>query len=88
MEEHVYNDSFFDATNIRKNAQNYSSESEGLLRKMVSKKPFMNWEIRYMNGNGKMKLSTLSTYIKRVFEHNRNREKSVTYAVNGKQQLN
>ena len=41
-----------------------------------------------MNGNGKMKLSTLSTYIKRVFEHNRNREKSVTYAVNGKQQLN
>ena len=31
---------------------------------MVSKKLFMNQEIRYYNGNGEINLSTVSDYIK------------------------
>ena len=34
-------DMFFGVTNIRENVQNYSSEFEGLLHKMVLKKPFI-----------------------------------------------
>ena len=37
----VNGDVFFKATNIRKNVQNDSSEFEGLIHKMVPKKPFM-----------------------------------------------
>ena len=60
----IYNDSFFESTNIMKNVQNDSSRFEGSLHEMVSKKPFMNQEISYMNGNGEMKLSTLYAYTK------------------------
>ena len=44
--------------------QHYYSWFEGLLHKMMSKKPFMNQEIRYINGNGGSKLCTMSDYIK------------------------
>ena len=47
-----------------KNVQNDSSRFEGSLHEMVSKKPFMNQEISYMNGNGEIKLSNVSDYIK------------------------
>ena len=60
-------DSFFEATNVRKNVKNRSSEFEGLLKKMVSNKPFINQEKSYINGNGEMKISTVSAYIKEFF---------------------
>ena len=54
----VNSDIFFEVTNIRKNVQNDSSEFEGLLHKMVSKKPFVIQVICYINGNGEIKLCT------------------------------
>ena len=50
---------FLGVTNIRTNAQNDSSDFEGLLQKMVSKKTFMSQEIYYINGNGERKLCTV-----------------------------
>ena len=55
---------FFGVTNIRTNVQNDSSEFEGLLHKMVSRKTFTNQEICSINGNGEIKLCTVSAYIK------------------------
>ena len=60
----INSDMFFEVTNIRTNAKNYCSEFEGLLHKMVSKKPFMIQEICYINGNVEIKLCTVSSYIK------------------------
>ena len=60
----VNSDVFFSVTNIRTNVQNYSSDFERLLHKMVTKKKFMSQEICYMNGNGERKLCTVSEYIK------------------------
>ena len=60
----VNSDMFFEVTNIRKNIQDYSSEFEGLLHDMLSKKPFMSQVICYINGIGKRKLFTVSEYIK------------------------
>ena len=60
----VYTDSFFKVTNIRKNVQNYSSEFDGLIHKMVSKEPFINQEIIYINGKDELELYTVSDYIK------------------------
>ena len=60
----VNNDIFFEVTNIRTNVQNDSSEFEGLLNKMVSKKPFMIQVICYINENDKRNLRTVSAYIK------------------------
>ena len=39
--------------------QDDSSDFEGLLHKMVPKKPCMNQEISYIIGNGKSKLFTV-----------------------------
>ena len=47
----VYTNLFFEVTNIRENVQNDSSEFEGLLHQMVSKKTFMSQDICYINGN-------------------------------------
>ena len=60
-----YTDMFFEVTNIRTNVQNYSSEFEGLLHKMVPKKPITSQEICYINGNCERKLCTVFSYIKR-----------------------
>ena len=60
----VFTDSFFEVTNIRTNMQNDSSDFEGLLQKMVYKKPFMNQEMGYINDNVEGKLCTVSAYIK------------------------
>ena len=60
----VNSDMFFGVTNIRTNVQNDSSEFEGLLHEMVSKKPFISQYICYINGNGERKLCTVSAYIK------------------------
>ena len=49
----VNSDMIFGDTNIRTNVQNDSSEFEGLLHEMASKKPFMSQDICYINGNGK-----------------------------------
>ena len=38
----VYADSFFEATNIRKNVQNDSSDFEGLIQEMMFREPFIN----------------------------------------------
>ena len=57
-------DIIFEVTNIRTYVQNDSSEFEGLLNKMVSKKPFMSQVVCYINGNGEKHLRTVSTYIK------------------------
>ena len=57
---------FFEVTNIRTNVQNDSSEFEGLLRKMMPKKPFMSQVICYINGNGEGKLCTMLSYIKEL----------------------
>ena len=57
-------DMFSEVTNIRINPQKYSSEFEGILYKMVPKKPFMSQEICYINGNCKRELCTVSEYIK------------------------
>ena len=62
----VYTDLFFKATNIWKNVQNVSLYFEGLLHKDISKEPFINQEISYINGNLEMKFSTVSDYIKKV----------------------
>ena len=51
---------FFGVTNIWTNVQNDSSEFEGLLDEMVSKKPLMIQEIFYINWNGERKLCTMS----------------------------
>ena len=64
VEKIIHTDLFWEATNIRKKSQNDSSEFEGLLHKMMSKKPFINQEISYINIGGRMKLSTMSNYIK------------------------
>ena len=48
----VNSDVFFLVTNIRTNVQNYSSEFEGLIQKMVWQKPFINPEICHTNLNG------------------------------------
>ena len=50
-----YTDQSFKVTNIRKYMQNDSSEFEGLLHKMVTKKPFVNQDISYINGNDESK---------------------------------
>ena len=50
---------------MKTNVQNDSSEFEGLLHEMVSKKTFMSQETCYNNGNGERKLCTVSAYIKR-----------------------
>ena len=47
----VKSDIFFKVTNIRANVRIDSSEFEGLLHEMVSKKLFMSQEICYINGN-------------------------------------
>ena len=60
----VYTNSFFEVNNIMKNLQNESSEFNGLLYVMLSKKPFINQDISYINGKGEMKFSTVSDYIK------------------------
>ena len=60
----IYTDSFFEATNIRRNAQNESWEFEGLIQKNMSKKPFINQEISYINFYGEMNLSTVYDYIR------------------------
>ena len=60
----AYTDSFFEATNTRINVQNDSSEFEGLLHKIMSKKPVINQEISYINVDGEMKFSTVSNYMK------------------------
>ena len=68
----VYSDIFFGVTNIRTNVQNYSSEFEGLLHEMVSKKPYVSQYMCYINGNSERKLCTVPAYIKRILEHSRN----------------
>ena len=60
----VNSDIFFEVNNIRTNVQNYSSEFEGLLHEIVSKKTFMSQMICYINGNGERKICTVSEYIK------------------------
>ena len=60
----VYTDSFSGVTNIRENVQNYYLEFEGLLHKMLSKKPFMTHEICYNNENCESELFIVSDYIK------------------------
>ena len=60
----VNSDIFFGVTNIRTNDQKYSSEFERLLHEMFSKKPFISQEICYINGNGEIKLFSVSAYIK------------------------
>ena len=60
----VNSDMCFGVTIIGTNVQNDSSEFEGLLHKMVSKKPFMSQLICYINGDGERKLCTVSSYIK------------------------
>ena len=44
--------------------QNDSSYFDGLIQDILSKEPFINPEISYMNGNGEIKLSNVSDYIK------------------------
>ena len=58
-----YTDYFLKDTNISENLQNYSSDFEGLLPKMITKKSSTNQEINYINGNGESKLCTVSDYI-------------------------
>ena len=48
----------------QKNVQNDSSEFEGSLQEIISKKTFINKEISYINFDGDMKLSTVSNYMK------------------------
>ena len=60
----VNSDMFFGVTNISKNVQSDYSDFEGLLHKIVSKKPFMSRDIYYINGNGERKLCTVSAYFK------------------------
>ena len=60
----VNSDMFFGVINISINVQNDSSEFEGLIQKMVSKKPFMSQEICYIHDNSERKLCTVSEYIK------------------------
>ena len=60
----VNSDISFEVTNIRTNVQNDSSEFEGLLHEIVSKNPFVIQVICYINGNGEIKLCTVSAYIK------------------------
>ena len=57
-------DIYFGVTNTKTNIQNGSPEFEGLLHKIVSKKPFMIHEICCINGNGERKLCTMSACIK------------------------
>ena len=57
---------FFKAANITTNVKNHSSEFEGLIHKMVSKKPFRRQEIFYINSNGEGKLFTVCAYIKEL----------------------
>ena len=59
----VYNNSFFKVTNISKHVQNDYSDFHGLLCNIVFKEPFINQDISYINGNGVMKISTVSDYI-------------------------
>ena len=60
----VNSDVFFAVTNIRTNFQNDSSDFEGLLREMVSPKPFISLEICHINLNGERNICTVSAYIK------------------------
>ena len=55
---------YFSVTNIRTNVQNYSSEFERLLHKILSQKPFISQEICHINFNGERSICTVSTYIK------------------------
>ena len=50
---------FFSVSNIRTHVQNYSSEFEGLLHKMVSQKPFISQEICHINLNGERNICTV-----------------------------
>ena len=54
----------FSVTIIRKNVQNYYSEFEGLLHKMVSQRPFIIQEICHINFYGERSICNISTYIK------------------------
>ena len=63
----VNSDVFFSVTNIRTNVQNYSSEFEGLLHKMVSQKPFIIQEICHSNENVERNICTVSAHIKQFF---------------------
>ena len=56
----VYTHSFFLSHKYQKNVQNDSSEFEGLLHEIMSKKPFINQEISYINIDDEIKLSTVS----------------------------
>ena len=67
----VYTNSFFRVTDIIENLHNYFSDFDRLFHEMVNKEPFINQEISYINGNGLMKFSTVSDYMK-FLEYNRN----------------
>ena len=54
----------FSVTNIRTNVQNYSSDFEELIHKMVSLKLFSNQEICHIDYNDEKRICTVSTYIK------------------------
>ena len=79
---------FFEVTNIRENVQNDSSYFEGLLHKIVSKKPVMSQDICYINGNGERKLCTVYSYIKEFLSIVKIENKNVTDALTGRHQFN
>ena len=68
--------------------QKDSSEFEGLVNEIVTKKIFTNQDISYTNGNSESKLCTLSNYIKEFFSILEIERYSVKYDLNGRQQLN
>ena len=70
-----------------KNVKKYSSGFDGLLRKIVSKEPFVNQEKSYINVKGEMKFSTVSDYLKEFFSIIEIYKKCVTYEKNGRHQL-
>ena len=84
----VNTDSFYEATNIRENVQNDSSEFEGLLHEMMSKEPFINQEISYINFDGERKLSTVSNFINAFLSINDIENIFFTYAITQIPQLN
>ena len=84
----VNSDVFFAVTNIRTNVQNYSSEFEGLLHEIVSKKPFMSQVICYINGNDETKLWTVSAYIKYILSILEIENKNVSDTLIWRHQLN
>ena len=49
-------------TNIRRDFQNDSSEFYGLIHEMVSREPFIDQEISYINEKGEINCSTVTDY--------------------------